>query len=127
MRKPLKFSLIVLFILMGCLVMSVIVETQTKIIRRTIDNFVYDNRYHYLPCERLPAVADVDRVIQEHQAIIRSIEQVHPGFVGVEVASVCPGKADVVIWYASHTDRVTIESIIDDDTFLGLPYRLQNR
>jgi hypothetical protein len=127
MRKPLKFSLIILMMVVVCLGSLLAIEARMKIVRRMIDNVVYDNRNHYLPCEKLPNEAEVNQVVQEHQAVIHSIEQVNPGFAGVDVDSICPGKADLVIWYASHQDRVTIEGIISGDTFLGIPYRLQNR
>jgi hypothetical protein len=110
-----------------CLGALLAVEGQTKIVRRAIDNIVYDNRNHYLPCEKLPGEAEVNQVIQEHWAVIRSIEQVNPEYVGVEVELICPGKADIVIWYASHEDRVAIENIIGGSAFFGVPYRLQNR
>ena len=127
MSRLLKSSLVVLVILIACLGMLLVVEVQTKFVRRAIDNYVYDNRDHYLPCEQLPVEAEVNRVIQEHQAIIRSIEGVNPGMVGVEVVLVCEGKADLLIWYASHQDREAIEGIIGGDTFFGIPYRLQNQ
>ncbi len=96
-------------------------------LRHTIDNLVYDNKNHYLPCEKLPAEAEVRTIVQEHQDLIRVIEQVNPGFVGVDVDRSCGGKADLVIWYGTHDDRLEIERIIADDTFFGVPYRLNNR
>jgi hypothetical protein len=67
-------------------------------------------------------------VVTAHQETIRQIEQVNPGLVGVEIdASTCPGKADLLIWYASHQNRQAIEAIIAGETFYGVPYRLQNR
>jgi len=107
---------------------AVAIESQKKIIRRSYDNFVLDNRNHYLPCEKLPTEAEVRAVVQQHQDIVQAIEQVNPGLVGVGVdSSTCPGKADLVIWYASHQNRLAIETIIGGDTFFGVPYRLQNR
>jgi len=105
-----------------------ILEAQTKVIRHTIDDVIYDNWNHYLPCEKLPLEAEVRKVVDEHQDIIRKIEQVNPGLVGVEVhAATCPGKADLLIWYASHQNRLDIEEIIAGETFYGVPFRLQNR
>ena len=66
--------------------------------------------------------------MEAHQADIQKIEQVNPGFVGVEIdASTCPGKADILFWYGTHQDRLLIEDIISGDAFYGVPYRLQNR
>ena len=127
MSKPLKISVIVLAVVAAFLG-ALAIEAQTNIVRRAYDNFVLDNRNHYLPCEKLPTEAEVIRIVQEHQDVVQSIEQVNPGFVGVDVdTTICPGKADLVIWYASHQDRVAIESIMGGNTFFGVPYRLQNR
>jgi hypothetical protein len=57
---------------------------------------------------------------------VEAIEGVNPGFVWVEVDDSCPGKADIVIYYASHQDRLAIEEIIGRETFFGVPYRLRN-
>jgi hypothetical protein len=116
-----------LVILIACLGM-IAIESQIKIVRRIYDNFVLDNKNHYLPCEELPTESDVSRIVEQHQDKIQAIEQVNPGFVGVEIDTfTCPGQADLMIWYASHQDRLAIEEIIGSDTFFGVPYRLQNR
>lgn len=86
-----------------------LVEVQTKIVRRWIDNVLYDNRNHYLPCEQLPPVSEVERIVQEHQDIIQQIEAVNPGLVGLEVNACGAGQnADITFWYASHDDRVVL-------------------
>jgi hypothetical protein len=105
-----------------------ILEAQTKFFRKAYDEIILDNRGHYLSCEQLPSEAEVRRMVEAHQADIQKIEQVNPGFVGVEIdASTCPGKADILFWYGTHQDRILIEDIIAGDTFYGVPYRLQNR
>jgi hypothetical protein len=105
-----------------------IIEVQTRFLIRTYDNVVLDNRNHYLSCEQLPSEAEVRQVMETHQDVIKKIEQINPGFVGVEIdTSTCPGKADILFWYGTHQDRLLIESIIADDTFYGIPYRLNNR
>ena len=127
MNKPTKFMAIVLIVVVVCLGLFV-VETQTKVLRRAWDDSVLDNQNHYLPCDKLPTEAEVDRVVQEHQNIVEAIEKVNPGLVGVEIDSTtCPGRADLLIWYASHENRLEIEKIMGDDTFFGVPYRLNNR
>ena len=108
--------------------MCVTAEAQFKVLRRAYDNYVLDNRNHYLSCRALPAKTEVQRVVEEHKDIIQQIEQVAPGFVGIEIdSSTCEGKADLLIWYGSHQQRMEIEKIIDGDTFFEVPYRLQNR
>lgn len=105
-----------------------ILEAQTKFFRSAYDEIVLDNRNHYLSCEQQPAEAEVRRVMDEHQDVIKKIEQINPGFVGVEMeTSICPGKADLLVWYGTHEDRLLIEDIIAGETFYGIPYRLQNR
>jgi hypothetical protein len=105
-----------------------ILEAQTKFFRKTYDEIILDNRNHYLSCEQLPSEAEVRQVLDEHQDIIQEIEQINPGFVGVEVGtSICHGKADILFWYGTHQDRLQIENLIAEETFYGIPYRLENR
>jgi hypothetical protein len=91
------------------------------------NDLVMDNRDHFLPCDRLPISAEVSRVLGEHQDTVEAIKEVNPGFVFVEIDDwSCSGRADIVISYASHRDRLAIEKIIGGDTFFGVPYRLRN-
>lgn len=126
MRKRIGLSCFVTLILL-CLG-AFVFESQTRVVRRVIDDLVYDNRDHYLPCEKLPIENEVREVVAAHQGTIRQIEQVNPDLVGVEIdASTCPGKADLLIWYTSHQNRQAIEELIAGETFYSVPYRLQNR
>ncbi len=123
-RSKTIFLTIMIILCLG----AFILEAQIKIIHRAIDDIVYDNKNHYLPCSRLPTELEVRKVVEERQEIIQQIEQVNPDLVGVEIdTSMCPGKADLLIWYASHPNRLAIEKIIGGKTFYGVPYRLQNR
>ena len=126
MNKSSKIIAIVSIVVVACLFL-VVVEAQTKVLRHTIDNFVYDNKNHYLPCEKLPTEAEVREIVQEHHDVIQAIEQVNPGFVGIDIDTSCAGKADLLIWYASHASRLEIEKIIGGDTFFGIPFRLNNQ
>ena len=126
MKKPSKIIAIISVVVVAFLCL-VVVEAQTKVLRHTIDNFVYDNKNHYLSCEKLPTEAEVRKIAQEHQDVIQAIEKVNPGLVGVEIDTSCAGKADLLIWYASHENRLEIEKIIGGDTFFGVPYRLNNQ
>ena len=119
-------SAVLIFVLILC-IGSWILEAQTKFFRRAYDEIILDNRNHYLSCEQLPPETEVRRVVEAHQADIQKIEQVNPGFVGMEIdASTCPGKADILFWYGTHQDRLLIEDIISGDAFYGVPYRLEN-
>jgi hypothetical protein len=115
-----------LVVLAACTII-LLTEPQTKFLRRLVDDVLLDNRNHYLPCEQLPPLAEVERVLEEHQDVIRQIEAVNPGFAGVDVNTCGEGNADLTFWYATHRDRVAIERIIGDDTFFGVPYNLNNR
>ena len=131
MSKSVQFAkisvILILAIVVACGCIFVI-EAQTKIVRRAYDNFILDNENHYLPCEKLPTETEVSKVIQEHQDMIRTIDQVNPGLVEVDMDTMtCSGKADLIIWYATHQDRVEIKRLIGEDTFFGVPYRMQNR
>jgi len=114
------------FVLVVC-VGILLIEIQTKVVRRWVDDVLYDNRNHYFPCEQLPSASEVERIIGERQDIIHQIEAVNPGFVEIEVNTCGEGNADITFWYASHKDRITIEQIIGSDTFFGVPYNLHNR
>jgi hypothetical protein len=108
--------------------LAIILEMQFKVLRRGYDDFIMDNRNHYLSCQDLPTRVEVENVVAAHRDVIQQIEQVAPGSVGVEIDSLtCEGKADLLIWYGTHLQRVAIEQIIAGETFLGIPYRLQNR
>ena len=114
-------------LLLSC-VTAVIVETRFKILQRAYDNGIMDNQNHYLACKDLPGRIEVESIVEQHRDVIQQIQQVAPGFVGVEIDTVtCDGKADLLIWYGTHKQRVAIEKIIAGDTFFGIPYRLQNR
>lgn len=125
-RKAVLLIFAVLVVLVVCAGI-IFVEAQTKTVRRWVDDVLYDNRNHYLPCEQLPPVSEVERILREHQDVIQRIEAVNPGFVGVEVNPCGAGNADITFWYGSHKDRVAIEQIIGSDTFFGVPYNLHNR
>jgi hypothetical protein len=120
-------SAALLLILILCIGISIL-EVQTKFFHRAYDEIILDNRNHYLSCNQLPLEVEVRRMVEEHQDVIKRIEQINPGFVGVEMdTTICPGKADILIWYGTHEERLLIENIIARETFYGIPYRLENR
>lgn len=128
MKISTRFGLIALILILILCVGICILEAQTKFLRKAYDEIVLDNRGHYLSCEQLPSEVEVRRVMESHENELQRIEQINPGFIGVEIdTSTCPGQADVLFWYGTHQDRLLIEDIIAGDTFYGLPYRLENR
>ena len=127
-KRKVYLVITILSIALVACVSMVLIESQTKVIRRWIDNTLYDNRNHYLPCKQLPSLSVVERVIREHPDVIQQIEAVHPGNAGVEIHPCGSGQnADITFWYASHKDRMAMEQIIGADTFFGVPYNLNNR
>ena len=126
---PTKRTTLLFFFLAVVLLCAALglVETQTHVVHRFLDNVSYDNRNHYLECEELPTLEQVERVLEEQGSLIAEIEQTNPGNVGVEIGAACLGKADLIFWYGGHQDRLKIEALIGAETFFGIPYRLQNR
>lgn len=62
-----------------------------------------------------------------HQNEIEAILQINPGNIFVQVDTfTCPGKADLVISYPAHADRVKIEAILSQTPLGDLPIRLRN-
>ncbi len=77
-----------------------------------------------VPCEELPTVEYVEKVVSEHNDTWMQIAKISVGWVSIDRTR-CPGKADIVIYYAGETDRKKIKKLIGDD-FFGVPYRLYN-
>lgn len=89
---------------------------------------VLGNKDHGLSCEQLPLPESVDQVLAEHNDVVEQILSANTGNVFLDVdREICPGKADIVISFATSDDRQKIESILGDDTFFGVPVRLRNR
>ena len=106
---------------------AVVSVVRGSLLGRLYNDIVLDNYDHFLPCEELPTAEEVNRILAEHQDVVEAIEDVNPGFIFVEVdAWTCPGRADIIISYATHQNRLAIEEIIGGKTFFGVPYRLRN-
>ena len=91
------------------------------------NDVVLDNNGHALPCDQLPTKQEVEQVLADHQDVVQRILTVNPDQVFIDVDSMtCPHQASLVISYPGHRDRVMIEEIIANDTFFGVPFRLQN-
>lgn len=122
--KKITLALVCISLLLG----AALLEGQLHPLRHWLDDVLYDNWNHYLPCAQLPSVEAVEDVLQKHPETVHLIEAVNPGLVGVEMGgNKCPGKADLLIWYASHHDRLEIERILGESSFFGVPIRLANR
>jgi hypothetical protein len=115
-----------LFLLTVCCVTAVLAVRQ-HVPARVYNDIFLDNYDHFLPCEKLPTSTEVHRIVEANQGTVEAIEAVNQGFVWVEVDdTICPGRADVVIYYASHRDRLAIEEILGGKAFFGVPCRFRN-
>jgi hypothetical protein len=124
MKRSAPASAAVLVLAVVCIAAAAL---SVRSLRALADDVVYDNTNHYLPCEKLPVVSEALMVVEEHQAVVDAILSVNPGRVGLEVdTDCCPGRADILMWYGSHEDRMAIEEIINGETFFGVPCNLRN-
>ncbi len=83
--------------------------------------------YRIFACDKLPAVTEVEKVMQEHQQTVDDIEELAQG-VWISIASDtdrCPGKAHIQITYDTNERREKIKQMIGD-SFFGIPYKMQN-
>ena len=103
----------------------VTLEQRTHFLRAMVDLTLYDNRQHYLSCNQLPAIEEVQRVMADHRDVLEQIEAAHPN-VTIMVDDSCPGKGSIRIDFPGRTQREQIEAIIGSDTFFGIPYALIN-
>ncbi|MCD4751841.1 MAG: hypothetical protein K8R40_02095 [Anaerolineaceae bacterium] len=118
-----KLGKIALLLMLIIIIGGIAIGLKTHFFEKMISDLLYDNRRHFLSCEELPTLSEVEQVVEEHQNLIQEIEQVHPGFIFVSIGSPCPGKGEIIFEYASHQDRLRIEELIGGDTFFGIPYR----
>jgi hypothetical protein len=55
-----------LFIIIASCLLTIFLESQTKVMRRAIDNSLYDSRNHYLPYEKMPTEAQEWELLRDH-------------------------------------------------------------
>ena len=106
---------------------AAVVLVRGHLLGRLYNDVVLDNYDHFLPCERLPTSTEVYRIAEEREDVLKAIKDVNAGHIFVEIDDhTCPGRADIIISYATHGDRLAIEEILSGHTFLGVPCRLRN-
>jgi hypothetical protein len=77
-------------------------------------------------CDLLPGTDYAESVMAENSGIVSQIESLNPGNIWLELDSAsCPGKAELLIYYATESDRQEIKNLIGDD-FFGIPYKMFN-
>lgn len=148
-----KVFIATLLILVAFSVVAVISERKTHFVSKFADSVIMDNKNHYLSCDQLPSVEQVDKVVKEHKDVVEKVikdvgkryrdseatpvwkentvsdgESFYVSFSWGESYPNCQntGKGDVEIMYPAHQDRIIIEKIINGSTFFGIPYKLRN-
>ena len=127
-QKKLIILIAVLVFALVCIGAFLAFELIKHPVRHWLDDLVYDNYNHYLKCDELPLIEEVEAVVALHQDTLAQIEQVNPGLVGWEVEETCPGRGDIIFWYPSHANRNQIEEMIGSEIdFFGIPIRMRNQ
>lgn len=118
----------VVLALLAIVFVAVVTEPCTKLFHRVADVLIYNNHRHYLPCSDLPELGEVEDIVAQHPEAIEQIESLSPGNIEVVIDSMtCPGKASIIIYYASAEERERIDEMLPDKTFFGVPISLINR
>ena len=127
-QKKLIILIAVLVFALVCIGAFLAFELIKHPVRHWLDDLVYDNYNHYLACEDVPSINDVNTTIQAHRVILDGIDQLAPGIVGWQVEEPCTGKGDILFFYGSHAQRNQIEEMIgSEDNFFGIPIRMRNQ
>ncbi len=90
---------------------------------------IYGTKPHRIPCSKWPTPDEVEQVVDQHARVVRRVENVdEPGSILVSINPLrCPGKAEIVIYYAVNRYLESIREIIGDEKyFFGVPYSLKN-
>lgn len=125
MNRSLKNGLIWLLIV---LLVGLVFLLASNAPRRWLDNALYDNYNHYLNCNQLPLASEVQEVWDANQSMRDQITALSPAITLNVVPCEAGGKthADVLITYASHAQRVSIEELLQGKTFFSIPARWLN-
>ena len=116
------------WVAIAILMVGLVFLFQSHLIQRILSDVVYDNYDHYLPCERLPLVAEVEAVVADHAGTVNQIQAVAPDVRFSLEKQICGGAdhTDIVIYYPAHSHREQIEKILGGKTFFGIPVRWIN-
>lgn len=110
------------------LLIGLIALYQSHVVHRIVNDVLYDNFNHYVPCNRLPLATEVEAVVADHTAIVDQIQATSSNIRFEIVKQTCGGAdhADIVISYPSHALRAQIEQLVGGKTFFGVPTRWIN-
>ena len=122
-RKYLRILCILLFVFTFFLI-----ENSTHFLRRIIDDALYDSYHHYLRCDELPLLEEVNKNVREHEKTVEQIKSLEINSVLFYVDSTsCIGRGSIVISYPSRAIHRQIEQILVGSTFFGIPITLLNQ
>jgi hypothetical protein len=122
-RKCLRILCILLFVFTFFLI-----ENSTHFLRRIIDDALYDSYHHYLRCDELPLLEEVNKNVREHEKTVEQIKSLEINSVLFYVDSTsCIGRGSIVISYPSRAIHRQIEQILVGSTFFGIPITLLNQ
>lgn len=122
-RKCLRILCILLFVFAFFLI-----ENSTHFLRRIIDDALYDSYHHYLRCDELPLLEEVNKNVREHEKTVEQIKSLEINSVLFYVDSTsCIGRGSIVISYPSRAIHRQIEQILGGSTFFGIPITLLNQ
>lgn len=123
-RKHIK----IIIVFLAIIIIAMVTEPFTHLFHRIADTLIYNNYHHYLPCSALPELSEVESVVAQHTDVIDKIENLSPGNIEVVIDSItCPGKASIIIFYASKEESKLIKELLTDKTLFGVPYSMINR
>ena len=78
-------------------------------------------------CNDLPTVDEVQKVLTEHKDVIKELEKLSDTnsiWFSIDTER-CSGKADILIYYGTESQRKQIKEKIGEK-FFGVPYRMLN-
>lgn len=118
----------IIFVLLALVAMAVLTEPFTHFFHRIADTLIYDNYHHYLPCSSLPELTEVENVVSQHKDVVADITNLNPENIEFIIDyTTCPGKASIIIYYASNEERTKIQDFLPENTFFGVPISMINR
>ncbi len=70
-KKKLFIAIVITLVLI--IAIAIISEQKTHLVSKVLDNMIADNKNHYLSCDQLPGVQQVDKVVREHKDVVEQI------------------------------------------------------
>ncbi|NLA26704.1 MAG: hypothetical protein GX878_04845 [Firmicutes bacterium] len=119
-----RVSVIAIIIVVIAIIVGIGIECRTLFFTKKIFGTASDTRRFEIDYENLPALTEVERIVEEQKDVFQEIENIHPGFIYIKVVSPSdyPGKGYIVIEYPSEQDRLQIEELIGT-SFFGVPWK----